>query len=104
MGAKYLKDMVSRRIKLGIKARGVRTAETELDDPLYSHGAAHMRNLRFAPKFFRAPVYIGIYLNKVWFISSIVESYGILVESKDLSDMMRDWFEVLWMASKPAKK
>lgn len=102
LGSKYLKSMVSRRIKLGIKARGVRKAESELEDPLYAHGAKNLRNIRFAPSFFKAPVYTGVYLNKVFFVSSVVESYGILVESKDLSDMFRDWFEVLWNASSPA--
>lgn len=100
LGEQYLKKAVKRRIELKILARGVRTEKTEVKEPLFDAKPQNLRKLRLAPKGFECPVYIGIYLNKVFFISSIHESYGVLVESKDLSNTMRSWFEVLWKASK----
>lgn len=100
VGEQFLKKVVKERIRLGIPTRGIRTEATEIKDSLYDTKPINLRKLRFAPKGFRSPTYIGIYLDKVFFISSIKESYGILVESRDLSDTMRSWFEVLWKASK----
>jgi sugar-specific transcriptional regulator TrmB len=100
VGEQFLKKVVKQRIKLNIPTRGIRTEATEVKEPLYDTKPSNLRKIRFAPKGFQSPTYIGIYLNKVFFISSIKESYGVLVESKDLSDTMRSWFEVLWRASK----
>jgi sugar-specific transcriptional regulator TrmB len=101
LGEKYLKEYIRQRIKAGIKARGIRTKEDEVDEPLYRHGHPHLRSIRIAPAHIKAPVYTGIYGNKVFFISSLAESYGVLVESRDLSQMLRSWFEVLWSVSEP---
>jgi sugar-specific transcriptional regulator TrmB len=103
VGEKYLRDVIKRRISIGMKARGIRTEPTEVDEPLYDVTSQNLRNLRYAPKGFVASMYIGIYNHTVFFISSIDESYGVQVESKDLSETMRSWYEVLWKASKPAK-
>jgi HTH-type transcriptional regulator, sugar sensing transcriptional regulator len=102
LGEKYLKDMIRRRIEKGIYARGVRTEGTELEDYIYKSGNKNFRSIRLAPKDFKCPTYIGIYGNKVFIVSSARESYGVLIESKDLATTLRAWFEVLWGASKAA--
>lgn len=44
-----------------------------------------------------------IYGNKVAFISSRKESFGFIIESAELVEMLRTQFEVLWKTSKPIK-
>ncbi len=96
VGSKYLKAWIKRRIEAGIATRGIRKRESEIDEPLYLPGKSNLRETRFAPEGFHSPVFTVIYSNKVAYISSAIESYGVLIESKDLSTSMRSWFSILW--------
>jgi sugar-specific transcriptional regulator TrmB len=100
LGPRYLQAYVKKRIASGIPTRGIRTSETEVMQELYEPGKHHLRKLRLAPKGMIAPVYTGIYNNKVFFISSLKESYGVQIESREMANMLRSWFEVMWKASK----
>ena len=103
VGVEYLQEVINKRIAIKMKARGIRTKQTEVGESLYENKNKYLRTIRYAPTGFQMPTYIGIYANKVFFISSIIESYGIEVESKDLVLTMRNWFEALWIVSKPVK-
>ncbi len=104
VGNKYLKSWIKRRVAVGIRTRGIRKQESELDEPLYIPGKENLRETRFGPKEFHSPVFTVIYSNKVAHISSAVEAYGVLIESKDLSISMRNWFDVLWAAAGKTKE
>lgn len=58
------------------------------------------REARVAPHNVDFSLGYTIYQNKVRFISSSKENFGFLIESSELSEMMRDQFEVLWKESK----
>lgn len=98
-GADYLRDYVKRRIASGIRLRTIYTADSEIPHSLYKGGSERLRALRIAPPEFSAPVYTGIYDDKVFLISADKEMYGILITSRAYADTMRHWFEVLWGAS-----
>lgn len=61
------------------------------------------RQARLAPKNIDFTLDYSVYGNTVRFISSSRENFGFLVESAELSDMMRGQFEILWKNSKPLK-
>lgn len=104
VGSKYLKGWIKRRIVAGIGTRGIRKQESEMDEPLYKPGKENLRETRFGPADFHSPVFTVIYSNKVAHISSAIESYGVLIESKDLSTSMRNWFDVLWQSADNSKR
>ncbi len=99
VGERYLKNWVKRRIEAGIKTKAIRTRKTEKSDPLYKPSFKLKRDVRFVPGKLEFPTFIGIYGHKVAFISSVIESYGVLQESKDLSTSMRSLFNSLWKNS-----
>ena len=96
VGEVWLKQYVKRRVMAGIHTRGVFAPTNAVNDPLFDSGGKHKRDVRLGPHYLKAPVYTGIYLNKVYFISSLQESYGVLIESRDLAETMRGWHQALW--------
>jgi len=58
------------------------------------------REIRIAPKNIDFSLGYTIYSNTVRFISSEKESYGFLIESQEMAEMMKKQFEVIWEASK----
>jgi sugar-specific transcriptional regulator TrmB len=58
------------------------------------------REIRVAPKNIDFSLGYSIYANTVRFISSQKESYGFLIESQEMAEMMRQQFEIIWQASK----
>ncbi len=61
-----------------------------------------LREIRWAPENLEFPLAIGIYdTGKVGFITSRKESFGILIESKELEIAMRILFNLFWEKSTP---
>lgn len=61
------------------------------------------REVRIAPKEVDFSLGYTIYGNTVRFISSSKENFGFLIESYELSEMMKTQFDQLWALSKPLK-
>lgn len=99
VGDDWLKKYIKRRIAAKIQTQGIIAMSNAIDDPLFSSGIAYKRTVRRGPSYLKSPIYTGIYLNKVYFISSLQESYGVLIESKDLAETMRGWYQAVWEAS-----
>ena len=62
------------------------------------------RNIRVAPVGITTSVGYWVYGDRVSFISSKKESFGFIVESAELADMLRQQFEVFWDISKELEK
>lgn len=99
LGPEFLKDYIPRRVAAGIRTRGLYASDHFPDEELYKSTDANLRTVRLGPPNLKSAVYTGIYQNKVYFISSVHEAYGVVIESKDLSESMKTWFEALWNIS-----
>jgi len=97
---KYLASWNRRKIKADIKTRGIWEQKEEPEDEFLKASSENMREARHAPTGFTSPTYTLMYGNKVAYLSSVVEAYGVLIESKDLSVTMHSWFKELWERSK----
>lgn len=103
VGREYLATWNRRKVKGGIKTRGIWPSNEETQEPYLQPTSLNMRQVRYAPSGFVSPTYILLYANKVAFLSSVVEAYGVLIESEDLSVSMRSWFNTLWKDSSTKK-
>lgn len=72
--------------------------------PYLAANAEQKRQIRVAPKAVDYSLGYSIYSNTVRFISSSKETFGFLVDSAELSGMMRSQFEMMWQVAKPLKQ
>jgi len=69
--------------------------------PYLGTGKEFKREIRIAPKKMDFSTGYWLYANKAAFISSHEESFGFVIESKELVDMLLSQFEAVWNISKP---
>ena len=70
----------------------------EADDYFNRH-KEQLREVRYAPAFmFSSTVFI--YNDKVIFISSKTENFGLSIESEEFKNLINGLFDVLWEVSK----
>lgn len=106
LGKEFLWDHNKRRIKQNISMRVIWPKDKVLnfkDHPFLGTGGRHLRDLRAAPKGMSWNMGHWVYEDKVAFISSRKEAFGFVIHSKDLADLLRAQFEVIWNISKPMK-
>lgn len=70
------------------------------DNPFFASSEKLMREVRIAPQNIDYSMGYWIYGNKVAFISSKKESFGFIVESRELSQLQKTQFETIWKVSK----
>jgi hypothetical protein len=66
-------------------------------------GKEVLREVRLAPEGVEFSMGYWAYGNKVMFMSSKAENFGFIVESKELRQLLKTQFEILWNISKPLK-
>ncbi len=76
---------------------------TEIKKHSFLKDATQKRQARVAPAGIDFSLGYSIYGNTVRFISSSRENFGFLVESAELSAMMKSQWEIIWKLSKPVK-
>ncbi len=60
----------------------------------------YYRNIRYIPKSITQDlVNIYMYDNKVAITSTLKECYGLVIESKELSNMLKTLWQVIWAVS-----
>lgn len=92
------------RIRKNISTRAIWPTTQAVDIKKYPYlgvGADFKREIRIAPKEVEFSMGYWIYKNKVAFISSKRESFGFVIESRELVEMLLTQFEVVWKLSKP---
>jgi len=92
------------RIRNKISIRAIWSAHQAVDIKDYPYLGSReelRRELRIAPKEINFSMGYWIYKNKAAFISSRKESFGFIIESKELVDMLLSQFELVWKLSKP---
>ncbi len=68
--------------------------------PYLGVGERFLREIRVAPKGVDFDMGYWIYGNKVVFISSVKESFGFTIESREMVELLKAQFEFLWVSSK----
>jgi HTH-type transcriptional regulator, sugar sensing transcriptional regulator len=92
------------RIRRDIYTKGIWPRAQAIDirkHPYLGWGEEFKRELRYAPEDVDATMGYWIYGNKVIFISSRAESYGFIMESAELAQMMSVQHRLVWNISEP---
>lgn len=100
VGESFIKDWIKRRVKAGIFSYGVRIETEEEFTTTFKSSRKKMRQIKFAPQGADFPVYTVIYGNKVAFITSKKEGFGLILESKDFTTTFKSLFDITWQASR----
>lgn len=109
LSAEYLSTHNKRRVKRNIYIEAIWPEKEKLDTNKFiflGTGDRYLREVRIAPKNVNFSMGYWTYANKVIFLSSKKESYGFIIESKELVETMSSQFDVVWNMSKtiPANK
>ena len=104
LGEEFLHDFNIKRIKSNIGIKVIwpidKTGDVEKDIFL-APGKEVKREVKIAPDGVDFSMGYWAYGNKVMFMSSQAENFGFVVESKELRQLMKTQFEVLWNISNP---
>jgi len=106
LSEKFFKELNKERIQRKIYTRAVWPESQKLDikkHPYLGAGNQFFREIRIAPKDISFSMGYWIYGNKAAFISSKRESFGFIIESKELVEMLSSQFDVMWNLSKPLR-
>lgn len=99
----FFKDLNGKRIKQKIYTKVIWPESQQLDISKYPYlgaGPELLREVRIAPNGISFSMGYWIYGNKAAFISSKKESFGFIIESKELVEMLSSQFDIMWTLSK----
>lgn len=103
----FFRYLNKERIKNNLYTRAIWPANQIVDiadHPYLGSGEEFKREVRVAPKDIDFSMGYWIYGNKVAFLSSRKESFGFIIESSELVEMLKAQFNVMWELSKPISK
>lgn len=103
LGEEFFSEFNRQRIRRNIYTRAIWPESERLDiktHPFLGVGEKFLREIRVAPKEIDFEMGYWIYENKVVFLSSVKESFGFIVESMELVEMLSSQFEMIWKTSK----
>ena len=102
-GKRFMQNIDKERVRKGISIRSLRSHKpTSNLFETSRQGKEFLREIRFAPAKYKTNMAMGLYDNgKVSFFGK--EGFGIMIESKDLYQLMSLMFDLFWKESKPAK-
>jgi HTH-type transcriptional regulator, sugar sensing transcriptional regulator len=104
VGRDFLEKYVTKeRLKRNISVKFIAPENKMVDIkkyPFFGSNAKLKRKVRIAPHNIHYSMGYWIYGNKVAFISSKKESFGFIVESKEMVQLQKNQFEVMWNLSK----
>lgn len=104
-GAEHMTEIDRARMENDVWIHVVRFKHKDVLFPTSAHGEKFKRELRFAPPSVEITMGLGIYdTGKVGFFSSRKENFGILIESRELMELMQTFFSLLWERSIPARE
>jgi HTH-type transcriptional regulator, sugar sensing transcriptional regulator len=107
LGREFMEELIAKRTKNRISLRVIWPKEKAVDVSQFDfliHNEKLFRDIRISSENITTSMGYWVYENKTSFISSKKESFGFIVESAELADMLRKQFEVFWKMSKPIKK
>lgn len=104
LGEDYLFEFNKKRVRNGISIRVIWPQEKTSDvekNIFLAPGKEVLREVRLAPAGIDFSMGYWAYANKVMFMSSKAENFGFIVESKELRQLLKTQFEILWKISEP---
>jgi sugar-specific transcriptional regulator TrmB len=97
LGEEYMESFIRRRIRKRIWSNALRVRSQEIDHPLAEPGPANYRRVRYLRQ---SPVgdvaNLVLFDGKVAICSSIRESYGLVIESRDMHAILKLVWDCLW--------
>lgn len=102
LGEQFFRHLNKERIKSRIYTRAIWPASQTLDTRQHGYlgaGQGFLREIRIAPRNLTFSMGYWIYADKVAFLSSKHESFGFIVQSRELVELQTVQFEVLWRIS-----
>ena len=99
----FIKEFHIQRIKRNISIKAIwpnGCQEYTKKHSFLKPGKNFNRQLRIAPSRIKFDLGYAVYQNTVRFISSSKESYGFIVESEELTEMMKTQFQFIWEQAK----
>ncbi len=102
-GKDFMDDYVKRRITAGIKLKVIRSEVKEVGEAWPASNTEN-RELHYAPKEMIFPMTIYLYSNKIAIIGTQKENFGMIIESEELYNTLKNLFEVFWQVTKVAKR
>jgi HTH-type transcriptional regulator, sugar sensing transcriptional regulator len=106
VGEDFLFDLNKKRVRnnIYIKAIWPREKSSDVEKNIFlAPGKEVLREVRLAPEGIDFSMGYWAYGNKVMFMSSRAENFGFIVESKELRQLLKTQFEILWKISEPLK-
>lgn len=100
-GIAVFEEYIKERQDRGIYLRVLRSADKDTTK-MWPGSKAELRELRYAPENIELAMTTYIYDDKVAFISSKKENYGMIFQSEELSKLHENLFEGIWAISSPA--
>jgi len=100
----FFRYLNKERIRNNLYTRAIWPKSQKLDvkqHPYLGVGERFLREIRIAPAEMDFSMGYWIYGNKAVFISSRKESFGFIIESSELIQMLLVQFELVWKISKP---
>lgn len=99
VGEEYMKDHVRRRVLKGMRVISIRMRDREIDKEIFTNSKDFLREIRYAPKELYVPDTVFIYGNKIAIISTKKGSFGLMMESDEVSQTVLCLFKALWQIS-----
>lgn len=100
----YFPGYVERRIKLGIKMRGIHPNDIAGQQLIKADPTNFDTALLIPPNKYNFPADLAIYDNKIGYMSSEKGGTAIIIESKEISDVMKSIFDMAWEEAKRLNK
>ncbi|OGD32055.1 hypothetical protein A3C91_03970 [Candidatus Azambacteria bacterium RIFCSPHIGHO2_02_FULL_52_12] len=99
----YLPEYVKQRVKKGIKSRGIHPAD-DMALQLMRDFPRFDDSVLIPEKEFKAPADMAIYDNKIAYISPKGGGFSIIIENKELAEVMKTVFDMAWAEAKRLNK
>lgn len=103
LGAEWLESYTRERIRKGYTLLAIRTLEKDkqaMQENVYARAyvtsKVQHREVRYAPEDLAFPVTMYLFDQKIGVLSSKEEDFALLIESRELSQMHRKLFLLLW--------
>lgn len=102
-GKDFMDYYVKERVGAEIKLRVIRSQAKEIEETWPSSGKEN-RELRYASEEMIFPMTIYLYDNKVGLIGTQKENFGMIIESSDFYQTMKNLFDVMWQVTRVSPK
>lgn len=99
----HLTDYYRKRLARGVWSNAIRIHGLEDELDYMQSGPQHMRRVRYLPKpIFEDVAGLYIYDHNVAVISALKESYAMIIESHELSTLLRNIWQYMWEIAAPS--